>query len=76
MGKHPSTTEPEEAAESTAAVIEEKIAVHYESNDGKEVVSAGHQRVRSGGGGSDGEGYSMSSTAYPGTWEPAYYGWS
>jgi len=76
MGKHPSTAEPEEVAESAAAVIEEKIAVHYESNDGKEVVSAGHQRVRSGGGVSDGEGYSMSSTAYPGTWEPAYYGWS
>ncbi|KAI5845512.1 hypothetical protein BZA05DRAFT_407912 [Tricharina praecox] len=68
---------PEQPAEPKAVMIEEKIAVHYEGDDGKEVVSNGHSRGQSGAGLSDdGEGYAMSSTAYPGSWEPAYYGWS
>ena len=61
-----------QAAEPKTAIVEEKIAVHYEGDDGKEVVSNGHHRGQSG---ASGDGYSMSSSAYPGSWEPAYYGW-
>ncbi|KAF8538901.1 hypothetical protein BDD12DRAFT_883891 [Trichophaea hybrida] len=57
--------------------VEEKIAVRHEGDGEKEVFI---EEKKPGNGKKDEDDedvrYSMSSTAYPGQWEPEYYGWS
>jgi hypothetical protein len=55
--------------------VEEKIAVRYEDGE-KEVVGACGSHFEKEDEKFEEKGYTMSSTAYPGQWEPAYYGWS
>jgi hypothetical protein len=56
--------------------MEEMIAVGYEDDTEKEVVVGREGHVEKESNWFEEEGYTMSSTACPGKWEPAYYGWS
>lgn len=59
--------------------IEEKIAVRYEDDGEKEVVTSSACSMTQGNETAEKleeDDFAMSSTAYPIQWEPAYYGWS
>jgi hypothetical protein len=56
--------------------MEEKIAVGYEDDTEKDVVVGREGHVEKESNRFEEEGYTMSNTACPGKWEPAYYGWS